>query len=149
MRELILDNWNLIHDSTTAHPPLVEIRTTHFTDSHPVSQRLCELFQQSSACSRLVVLKEYIASTLVAAMVALSFVSVFGIAPVQAATSLGLDGSASGGAYNRGSYTVTLSTSSSPDVVIAFVTTYVGSSSITVSSISSAHLVFTMRRSGV
>ena len=78
-------------------------------------------------------------------MVALSFVSVFEIAPVQAATSLGLDGLASGGAYNRGSYTVTLSTSSSPDVVIAFVTTYVGSSSITVSSISSAHLVFTMR----
>ena len=55
------------------------------------------------------------------------------------------DGSAIGGGSEASSYTVTLSTSSSPDVIIAFVTTYVGSSPISVSGISSSHLTFVKR----
>jgi hypothetical protein len=60
---------------------------------------------------------------------------------------LSLDGSTSIGASGSATATATLTTSRSPDVIIALVTIYTGSSSITISSISSTHLSFIKRGS--
>jgi len=60
---------------------------------------------------------------------------------------LSVDGSTSIGVSFSRTATATLTTSHSPDVIIALITVYSGSSSITISSISSTHLTFTERGS--
>jgi len=60
---------------------------------------------------------------------------------------LGLDGTATLGDYGSTSATASLTTTKSPDVIILLVTIYTGSSTVTVNSITSAHLTFTKRGS--
>ena len=58
---------------------------------------------------------------------------------------LALDGSVSVSANGATSVTASLTTAKGPDVIVAFVTIYTGSSAITVSSVTSAHLTFVKR----